>query len=578
MGIDGGVRALTAAATLVAVLVLGCTQGGSTRQSHPRDQSAPTNEQAPKTERPHFKPPSLKTRFDHPDDWFQSACSLPEEQFRRIARGHRPGISPDLYFVPQAPNFFGGFQTTTHSGPWPYLQRVPLVFYGPGFFRRQGAITRPGTTLADIAPTLAEMTQTELSDKSVGRPISEVFAPVRREPRLIVVLVWDGGGRNVLDTWPGSWPNLRRMMSHGTSITDATVGSSPSVTPAVHATIGTGAFPRQHGIVDMHVRDGDEVVGSFGSGSPEFLRIPTFADLYDRERDNRPKVGMFAYHRFHAGMMGHGAQLPGGDKDIQIVAPASPSITFVAEESYYRLPEYLDEVDGFERIQREVDGRDGRIDGRWRGRDLGKPDDVRHSPVWVRYQTRILKEVVERESFGADRIADLLFVNYKQIDDAGHDWNMLSPEMKDVVAQSDEDLGELIRFLNRQVGQRKWALVMTADHGQAPDPMAARAWPIGISNLVDRMTQHFGVEEEEIIDETRPTGLWLDAQGLAARGITKGEIADFILNYRIEDDTTDAKTIPPQYEERRRDPVFSAVFPSSQMGRVSTCIQRQGGQ
>ena len=574
MGIDGKLRSLTAAVTLLAVLVLGCTQSGSTQRARPQDSFGPTSTPESKADLPNFEPPSRKSSTNHPD-WFQSACALPAEQFRRIARGHRPGISPDLYFVPREPNFLGGFQTTTHSGPWPYLQRVPLVFYGPGVFSRKGSISRPGTTLADIAPTLAEMTGTELSDESVGHPVSEALAPVQRVPRLIVVLVWDGGGRNVLETWPNSWPNLNRVMRRGTSITDATVGSSPSVTPAVHATIGTGTFPRRHGIVDMRLRDNGEVISSFANGNPEFLRVPTFADLYDRDHGNRPKVGMFAYHRFHAGMMGHGAQLPGGDRDIQIIAPAFPSIRFVAEESYYQLPEYLYEVGGFANIQREVDSRDGKIDGRWRGRNLDDQHDVRHSPVWVRFQTRILKAVVEREGFGADRIADLLFVNYKQIDDAGHDWNMLSPETKDVVAQADEDLGELMQFLNRQVGKREWGLIMTADHGQAPDPMAARAWPIGISILVERMSQHFGTEKEEIIDSTRPTGLWLDKGGLESKGITKGDIADFILNYRIEDDTNDAKPIPPEYEARRREPVFSAVFPSSQMGRVSTCIQQQ---
>jgi hypothetical protein len=576
LGIDGNVRTLTAA-TLLAVVVLGCTQTGSTQQAQPQDPLAPTRTPAPKAERPHFEPPSLKTSTDHPDDWFQSACSLPAEQFRRIARGHRPGNSPELYFVPRTPNFFGHFHITTHSGPWPYLQRVPLVLYGPGFFSRKGAISRPGTTLADVAPTLAEITNTEFSGKGVGSPISEALSPTQRVPRLIVVVVWDGGGRNVLETWPDSWPNLKGMMRRGTSITDATVGSSPSVTPAVHATIGTGTFPRRHGIVDMHVRDGTEVPSAFENGDPKFLRVPTFADFYDRDHGNRPKVGMFAYHRFHAGMMGHGAQLPGGDRDIQVIAPSAPSIRYVAEESYYRLPEYLDEVGGFAKIQREVDSRDGKIDGRWRGRDLDDRHDVRHSPVWVQFQTKILKAVVEREGFGADRIADLLFVNYKQIDDAGHDWNMLSPEMKDVVAQADEDLGDLTRFLNRQVGKREWALMMTADHGQAPDPRAAGAWPIGISILLEKMTRHFETEEETIIDETRPTGLWLDQRGLKSEGISTGDIADFILDYRIEDDTNDEKPIPPQYEARRREPLFSAVFPSSQIGRVSTCIQRQRG-
>ena len=572
---DPRVRALSAATTMIALAISGCTQDGSTQPQASPSESPPLG-MSPGGEGsgPRFTPPPL-TQVHHPDGWFESACSLPEEQFKRIERGHNEDVSPDLYFVPRAPNFFGGFQTTSHSGPWPYLQRVPLVFYGPGFFSREGSISRPGTTLADVAPTLAQITGTKLSQESTGNPITEVLTGTTMRPRLIVVLVWDGGGWNVLHTWPQSWPNLKRIMMRGTSIVDATVGSSPSVTPAVHATIGTGAFPKRHGIVDMHVRDGEDVVDTFEEGNPRFLRIPTYADLYDRHNDNRPKIGMFAYHDFHAGMMGHGAQLPGGDKDVQIIAPSSPSIRFVAEENYYKLPSYLDEMGGFAELKHLVDGRDGKIDGSWLGRDLDDRHDVRHSPVWVQFQTKLIQEVIEREGFGADPMPDLLFVNYKQIDDAGHDWNMLSHEMKDVVEQTDQDLGELIRFLDRHVGHEQWGLVMTADHGQAPDAIAARAWPIGISKLVDSLTQHFGVEEEDIIDETRPTGLWLDRPGLAKEGLEVEEIADFILDYRIEDDLGEGETIPPQYDARRREPVFSATFPSSAISRISTCIKQR---
>ena len=572
------VRPMIACSMILVVLSASCTENDSaSRQARPSDAPASRSGSGRKGARPHFTPPPLTAHGPHLDDWFESACSLPEEQFKRIKRGHLEGLSPELYVVPRPPNFFGGFETTTHSGPWPYLQRVPLVFYGPGVFASLGSISRPGTTLADVAPTLALMTGTELAPQSVGRSVRDALAGATSEPKLIVVVVWDGGGWDVLRTWPNSWPNLGRMLETGTSITDATVGSSPSVTPAVHATIGTGAFPKQHGIVDMHVRDGDDVVSTFKDGSPEFLRVPTYADIYDRSRGNRPKVGMFAYHDFHAGMMGQGAHLRGGDKDIQVIAPSSASVRFTAEENYYKLPSYLDDIGGFSGFRRAVDARDGKVDGRWRGRDLNDPNDVRHSPVWVQFQTKLIKQMIRRERFGDDAVTDLLFVNYKQIDDAGHDWNMLSHEMKDVLEQTDEDLNELISFLDRQVGRGEWGLVMTADHGQAPDAQAARAWPIGIATMIERLAEHFGVDEDDVIDETRPTGLWLDQEGLAGEDITEEEIADFILQYRIGDDIEEGDPIPGQYETRLEEPVFDAVFPSSAMRRIATCIQDRGG-
>lgn len=557
----------------LALFVSACTGEGSATRDEPRSQPAV------RADRPVFTPPTLRAAPSF-DSWFESACALPEAEVQRIRRGHFPGRSPDLYMVPREPNFFGGFTSTSHSGPWEYLQRIPLLFYGPGFFRTSGSIQRPDTTLADIAPTLAELTDTELSDRAVGHPVQEALGDSSdRAPKLIVVVIWDGGGWNVLETWPRSWPFLKRLMDRGTSVTNATVGSSPSVTPAVHATIGTGAFPKQHGVVDMHLRtEEDEMVRSFVSGSPQFINLPTYGDLHDLDTDNQAEIGMFAYHEFNMGMMGHGSFLPGGDRDIQIISPSAPTVEFTATEEYFSLPDYLDDIGGFERLKREVDGRDGKIDGEWRGRSLDDLHDVRHSPVWVQFQTKLIKEVIEREGFGDDDIPDLLFVNYKQIDDAGHDWNMLNPEMKDVIEETDNELRNLVRFLDRQVGEQEWAMALTADHGQAPDALRARAWPIGISILATDLGEHFGVPKEDLIDETRPTGLWLNDEGLATHGITAGEIADFIIDYRIEDNTTESKTLPPEYDTRRREPVFSSAFPSTEMGRVWNCTQRRQGE
>src|SRR3712207_8270518 len=55
-------------------------------------------------------------------------------------------------------------------------------------------------------------------------------------------------------------------------------------------------------------------------------------------------------------------------------------------------------------------------------RSLTDPTAVRHSPVWTLYQTRLLKEMLAREDFGENRVPDLFFTNYKQVDDVGHDY------------------------------------------------------------------------------------------------------------------------------------------------------------
>ncbi len=72
--------------------------------------------------------------------WLETACSLPPSTLRIVERGTVADRSPDVVFLPQRPNFIGGFDYTSHSGAENFLQRVPLVFYGPGFIPARGEL------------------------------------------------------------------------------------------------------------------------------------------------------------------------------------------------------------------------------------------------------------------------------------------------------------------------------------------------------------------------------------------------------------------------------------------------------
>jgi len=530
-------------------------------------------------------PPEVRGKYDFPSPqptsraemgWLAASCELPVEHLRRIRRGYAAGRSPEMIPVPRAPNFFGGFTTYGHSGPWPYMQRVPLVFYGPGFIRSQGSI-RPAraVTVADLAPTLAELLHTTLPEGRPGRPVTEALLPRGRRagvPRAIVTVVWDGGGTDVLQTWPGAWPVLRDLMASGTSVAGATVGSSPSVTPAIHATIGTGTFPKQHGIVDIPLRIGDRVVAdSYGGRSPKYLKTTTLADIFDRSTGGASKVGMLAYKGWHLGMMGHGAGIPGGDKDTAIIVERSNG-ALVSNPEYYSLPPYLKEVPGFDADIRRVDGDDGKLDSRWLGHDmLEDPAELRHTPVWALYQTRLIKELIRREGYGDDRVPDLFFTNYKQIDEVGHDWNMLNPEERNILEYSDAALGDLVSFLNAEIGRRRWVLAMTADHGQVPAPTATGAWPIHIETFEAWVARHYDVEASELFENQRPLAFWLNMDTVRANNIDLEEMADYILKYTIGDDQEPGQEYPPQYKDRLEEPVFAAAFPSSKLGEIWRC-------
>ncbi len=282
--------------------------------------------------------------------------------------------------------------------------------------------------------------------------------------------------------------------------------------------------------------------------------------------------------------MGHGAMLRGADKDFVAIAAREHGNTvtgpgrIITNPDLYELPYYLDNVPGWEEDLRRVDVADGKLDGKWmRHGDLSDPTAVRHSPVWTLYQTRLVKELLAREHFGDDRVPDLFFTNYKQIDDVGHDYNMVEPQSREILRYSDEALEDLTKWLDRKVGEGEWVLVVTADHGQQPSAQALDAWPIGITPLEKDIARRFGVSYERLFDGERPVGLWVDRAAQRAEGITLAEMAEFVLNYRIEDNMETTDGVPEQYLERGRERLFEAAFPAKKMGKVWDCATERAG-
>ena len=511
--------------------------------------------------------------------WRDATCAMPRDWLRRSLRGYYPVRSPDLSFVPVEPHFFGDFKkTTTHSGPWDYLQEVPLVLYGPGFIRSKGSVTLDReVTLADLAPTYARLLRTPFPDRRPGDPLSTALLPKderKGRPRLIVTVVWDGGGWNTLRHWPNSWPTLSRLMTEGTSFEGALVGSNPSVTPAIHANLGTGTFPGNHGIVSIPQRRAGRIQDSWAFNSPHNLEVTTLADIYDRTTNNRAKIGLLAEQNWHLGMIGHGAFLGRADRDIAVLTRTSP---FSTNPRYYRLPGYINDVWGFRKDVRAIDKSDGNRNGLWLGHDL---PDGRHegfaNPAWTLYQMRLLRTLLNREGFGKDKVPDLFFTNFKQIDEVSHAYFLQSPEMHATIPYSDRALRGIVRWLNRHVGKKRWVLGMTADHGVGPRFDKIEAWPIDMVELQIDVALRFGTRVTDLFQSQRPQGFWLNDRTLKAKGITRDEISNYLLRYTIGDNVRKGRKIPRAYRSRENEKLFAAAWPSARISSMSDCAKISG--
>jgi hypothetical protein len=523
-------------------------------------------------------------RFVPQRAYLQDACKLPPEWVRLIHRGWVPGPSRghDLILVPKPPNYLGGPVNASHSGPYGFLQDIPLLFYGPGFIQPLGRISLGReVTLANVAPTLAELMRFDWPNR-IGTSLSEILIDNPVRPRLIVEVVVDGGGWNVLNYWPDRWPNLARLMREGATIEDAIVGSSPSITPSVHTTLSTGAYPRLHEVTGITVRrDDGSLAGAFStearltnaaSTRPDSsLAIPTIGDLWDAANGNLPLLGMFATGNYPLGMLGYGAAYEGGDKDILALTQGEEWAT---NPEYYSLPDYVNtQVAGPQRDIEAVDRADGAADGRWQDHEI-RPIDA--TPALAPWQNRSMQAVLRREGFGGDELTDLFFLNYKSPDYAGHEWNMIAPEQGDVIESVDAAVADMIEWLNDNVGEDQYVFVLTADHGQTP--INQGGWPISRAEILNDINERFDELDNDvnIVQSTSAVSLFMNRAELADNDVRPEEIASYLSRYTISDNTPEDGDVAQGRQDRAGERIFSAVFPGRRLPDIAECTGALG--
>jgi hypothetical protein len=535
---------------LIGVLVAGCSLvgGGESSSDSPASRLA-----------------SNDRTFDT-NDPVERGCTLSQEQLLRIWRGHDPAHSEDVTLVPKAPNYSGAFSVTSHSGPWTYVQRVPLVLYGPGFIKPSREPLPGHASIVDVYPTIGELLGVDLPERD-GRARSGILeASPAATPRLVLTVMWDGVGRNVLERWPNSWPTLKRLSEQGSSFENAVVGSSPSITPATHSSLGTGAYPRKHGVTAIEYRDDAGVVrSSFAGRNPQDLQLTTYGDEIDLALGNAPLVGMLAWKSWHLGMLGHGSAVSGGDADQLALISGHDSVT--GNDDYYTTPSYLDHYKGLDARLVQADRSDGEADGNWLGTDVSEMHD---NPGWVMWQTDVLLAMLEREGYGDDDIPDLMFTNFKMTDIVGHQQTMDSEQMGKVLRAQDAALGRIIDYLDENVGD--YVVVLSADHGHTPSSERSGAWPLLQGQLAEDIDERFGATnpDKSIVDTTTAVGPFLDQRVMRSRGIAAADVARFLNGYTIRDNWAE-KELPEGFEERGDEAVLQAAWASGQFDEVLEC-------
>jgi hypothetical protein len=480
-------------------------------------------------------------------------CSRLPVYAARVRRGYRQGRSPDISFIPHRPNYVGGIRSPVHSGPWDFLMNVPLIIHAPVWVTPE-RVDR-AATMADVAPTIARLIGFRMPERD-GKAL---FDPIetQRRPRLVLTIVWDGGGWNALRYHSDRWPFLRRLLGRSVWFPQMNVASIPPITPPVHATLGTGLFPKAHGVVGLRLRtDEGRLVDPFLSVDPSDLLVPSLGDLYDAKRGNRPLVGLVASTSWHLGMVGHGAGVEGGDRDTVVLIDDEGVVR--GNPSFYSTPVSGDPL-RLQRWEQQVDAGDGVKDGAWRGSTLDNLLAENGNPARVRYDHWMLRRVIDAVGFGRDATPDLLFVNFKMADEAGHRWGMTSQRVGTVIAAMDRSLRRLVGWLNQRVGREGWALILTADHGQMPYPWESGAWAASGGGLAEDLNEAFDDNDNGVALTLKAisAGVYLNLEEVAELNVDLEDVGRWLVDYTVEDNSNG--DIPEWWKGERSDRIFDAV-------------------
>ncbi|HYW74845.1 MAG TPA: alkaline phosphatase family protein [Pyrinomonadaceae bacterium] len=392
-----------------------------------------------------------------------------------------------------------------------------------------------------------------------------------RRPRLVLVVVADQFRYDYLDRFGDLFGTngLRRLMQNGASWIDANYDQVPTYTAPDHAAIMTGAYPALTGIVanEWPDRETGKVVSSvsdadatlFAAGpeeegaSPCRLMASTVGDELRLATNDRAKViGISVKNR--------AAILPAGRHGNAAYWVSQKSGAMVSSNYYFsQLPSWVTSFNAkhpedkffgakWERLlpEREYLKRAGPDAPPWeKVKSAADTNAFPHiitggvkapgekfytalevSPFTSDILVAFAKEAITNEQLGADEDTDILSISFSANDYVGHRYGPYSQEVMDVTLRFDQQLGELLDFVDSRVGLSNTIIVFTADHGVAPIPEHSLA--LGLTGGRIKAGDLLAAMRAGITDRFNPQHQMPD------------RTADYILKYRDGHDLKDA--------------------------------------
>ena len=447
---------------------------------------------------------------------------------------------------------------TMHGIAWDYDLQIPIVFFDPtGRFLKHGEHKRLAVQ-QDIVPTLAKVLDIPAPAKAGGRVLEEALQDAKKLqsvstrplPKVIIIFIQDQVGRHYYAAHKGKAPFYESLHKRGANFVNASVAHVDVETSVGHASIGTGAWPAEHGVAGnrfFHAglwRQLSSFTVEFNSfdpfkkKNPSLFFSPTFSDVWSVSRGGKPVILSVApVARAAISVGGHGGLFAGGSKSyITWTEENGGDGTWTTEAETYRMPNSFKGKSALNWVKSLVGET-----RQWMGHDLIDKDGKVHSrnllgsPALVRQQGDLTRDAIEELKIGNDGETDLLWFNTKSTDYCGHFYGYESDECGEVLAAADDEARKITELIDKKTNGN-YLVVLTADHGAARLPELSGAYRVDRVKLKAELNAKFDKRENniDVVQVITVSQIYLNHGELKANGFKVSDIVNFLKAYKAK--------------------------------------------
>jgi predicted AlkP superfamily pyrophosphatase or phosphodiesterase len=412
-------------------------------------------------------------------------------------------------------------------------------------FLKRSAVCHIGLLLIVVMATLA-----------VG---NSTLANAQTRPgiKLVLQITVDGLRADLLNRYRAGFGQggFRYLMGNGTYFTNAHYQHANTETIVGHATLATGTFPSQHGMIGNVWFDREAGELAYNIEDADFPLLPSRGESSEgeqvdpaqklaRTKGRSPAVllaptfgdGLAAYYGGRSKIFG----VSGKDRSAVAMAGqtgkafwfSTDNGDFITSSYYYDdYPDWARRWNGQRKPEKYAgtewalssekstyllagqDDRPYEMDLKGYGRtfphrfgEVGSKlffTQLLASPIGDQLLLDFSKELIINEHLGEDAIPDYLSVSFSSTDVINHFFGPSSLENEEILRQFDRTLADLIKFIDRTVGLQHTLIVFSSDHGMADMPeymtdlgyAAGRLVPEDIVATANKAGQQLGINE-----------------------------------------------------------------------------------